>query len=104
MGYHVFLMARGETTREYMNSHKFAKKERFRPYSQSSIWRNFVAVLCRPRAPTYYQFKSSYKQGDQRLGIHRDLRPKETPQGLEMQNVPGSGRFQGPTALRNENR
>jgi palmitoyltransferase ZDHHC9/14/18 len=25
MGYHVFLMARGETTREFINSHKFAK-------------------------------------------------------------------------------
>jgi len=105
MGYHVFLMARGETTREYMNSHKFVKNERFRAYSQGSIWKNFVAVLCRPRSPTYYHFKSPYQPGDQRLGIHRDLRPKENPQqGMEMQNVSmAPPQFQGPTSLRGEN-
>jgi len=104
MGYHVFLMARGETTREYMNSHKFVKKERFRAYSQGSIWKNFVAVLCRPRTPTYYRFKSKYRPGDQRLGIRRDLRPKESSQGMEMHNVNlASPQFQGPVALRGEN-
>lgn len=87
MGYHVFLMARGETTREYMNSHKFAKSERFRAYSQGSIWRNIIAVLCRPRTPTYYRFKSRYQPGDQRLGVRRDLRPRENPQGMELHNV-----------------
>ena len=104
MGYHVFLMARGETTREYMNSHKFIKKERFRAYSQGSIWKNFVAVLCRPRTPTYYGFKTKYRSGDQRLGIRRDLRPKEHAHGMEMQNV-GTvpPQFQGPVALRGEN-
>lgn len=104
MGYHLFLMARGETTREYMNSHKFTKKERFRAYSQGSIWKNIWVVLCRPRPPTYYQFKNKYQEGDQRLGIRRDLRPKDE-EGLEMQNVAASGGqgFQGPVALRGEN-
>lgn len=103
MGYHIFLMARGETTREYMNSHKFAKKERFRAYSQGSFWRNFLAVLCRPRGPTYYRFKAGYQHGDQRLGsVRRNLRPREdTGLGVEMQNVgPGGDGFQGPMALR----
>lgn len=104
MGYHLFLMARGETTREYMNSHKFAKKERFRAYSQGSIWRNFLAVLCRPRSPTYYQFKSKVRAGDQRLGTHRSRRPKESSQGMEMHSVnTGAPQFQGPVALRSEN-
>jgi palmitoyltransferase ZDHHC9/14/18 len=103
-GYHVFLMARGETTREYMNSHKFAKNERFRAYSQGSIIRNILAVLCRPRTPTYYRFKANYTAGDQRLGIRRDLRPKDGNLGMEMQDVsPAAQGFQGPTALRAEN-
>ncbi|KAI5806886.1 DHHC palmitoyltransferase-domain-containing protein [Geopyxis carbonaria] len=50
--YHVFLMARGETTREYLHGHKFVKNERHRPFSQRSIWKNFIVVLCRPRPPT----------------------------------------------------
>ncbi|KAM0556856.1 hypothetical protein ACHAPJ_005528 [Fusarium lateritium] len=104
MGYHIFLMARGETTREYMNSHKFTKKERFRAFSQANIIKNFIVVLCRPRQPTYYQFKTHYHDGDQRLGIRRDKRPRSSSQGLEMHDVnPGAPGFQGPVALRNEN-
>lgn len=103
MGYHIFLMARGETTREYMNSHKFAKKERFRAFSQASMLKNFIVVLCRPRQPTYYQFKAHYHEGDQRLGIRRGKRPRSSSQGLEMHDVvPGSSGFQGPVALRSE--
>lgn len=102
-GYHIFLMARGETTREYMNSHKFAKKERYRAFSQGGIFKNFVAVLCRPRPPTYYQFKTKYENGDQRLGVHRDQRPRTNSQGLEMNavNAPTQG-FEGPVALRGQ--
>ncbi|KAK5991187.1 Palmitoyltransferase ERF2 [Cladobotryum mycophilum] len=101
MGYHIFLMSRGETTREFMNSHKFAKKERYRAFSQGSVWRNLLAVLCRPRSPTYYRFKTKYKYGDQRLGLHRDVRPRLDSRGLEMGTVPtGTGGFQGPVALR----
>ena len=65
--YHLFLTARGETTREFINSHKFAKNERYRAFTQGGWWRNWVAVLCRPRPPTYYGFKQRYQSGDQRL-------------------------------------
>lgn len=103
MGYHIFLMARGETTREYMNSHKFVKKERFRAFTQASIIKNFIAVLCRPRPPTYYQFKGQYLTGDQRLGsVHRDKRPRNSTQGIELNDVQPTQGFQGPVALRNE--
>ncbi|KAL2689740.1 Eukaryotic peptide chain release factor GTP-binding subunit [[Neocosmospora] mangrovei] len=104
MGYHIFLMARGETTREYMNSHKFIKKERFRAFSQANIIKNFIVVLCRPRQPTYYRFKTHYQEGDQRLGIRKDKRPRSSSQGLELHSVkPASQSFQGPVSLRNEN-
>ena len=104
MGYHIFLMARGETTREYMNSHKFVKKERFRAFTQASIIKNFIVVLCRPRPPTYYQFKTKYHEGDQRLGIHRDKRPRSPSQGMELSDVPPATQgFQGPVTLRGEN-
>ncbi|KAH7316544.1 DHHC palmitoyltransferase-domain-containing protein [Stachybotrys elegans] len=101
-GYHVFLMSRGETTREYINSHKFAKKERYRVFTQGNMFKNIVSVLCRPRPPTYYQFKSKYEPGDQRLGVRRDKRARAGSQGLEMHNVgPAAGQgFQGPVALR----
>ncbi|KJR89755.1 palmitoyltransferase erf2 [Sporothrix schenckii 1099-18] len=67
MGYHLFLMARGETTREFLNSHKFPKKDRYRAYTQGSMFLNWIAVLCRPRPPTYMRFKSPHMEGDQRL-------------------------------------
>lgn len=103
MGYHIFLMARGETTREFMNSHKFTKAERYRPFDQVSFWKNILAVLCRPRTPSYYQFKKAYDNGDQRLGLHRDQRPRLDSRGLEMDAVkPTSAGFQGPVALRGE--
>ncbi|KAF8244651.1 zf-DHHC-domain-containing protein [Wilcoxina mikolae CBS 423.85] len=66
-GYHVFLMARGETTREYLHGHKFVRNERHRPFSQGSWWRNFVVVLCRPRGPSYLEFKRPYRKGDPRF-------------------------------------
>ncbi|EFX03105.1 dhhc zinc finger membrane protein [Grosmannia clavigera kw1407] len=67
MGYHMFLMTRGETTREFLNSQKFPKKDRYRSYSQTSAFWNWVAVLCRARTPTYYRFKQPHMTGDQRL-------------------------------------
>ncbi|KAF2208236.1 hypothetical protein CERZMDRAFT_87956 [Cercospora zeae-maydis SCOH1-5] len=67
-GYHLFLIARGETTREYLNSHKFLPKDRHRPFSQSSMLRNWLAVLMRPRPPSYLAFKKAYQHGDIRLG------------------------------------
>ncbi|KAL2198729.1 DHHC palmitoyltransferase-domain-containing protein [Corynascus similis CBS 632.67] len=113
MGYHVFLMARGETTREYLNSHKFLKKDRYRAFTQGSWFKNWFVVLCRPRPPTYYQFKSAYAEGDQRLASHRRARRPARPEGalnegVEMQNVkpqprqPQQTGFSGPVQLRNE--
>lgn len=110
MGYHLFLMARGETTREYINSHKFSKKERYRAYSQGSWLKNLIAVLCRPRSPAYYRFKGKYRPGDQRLGLLFSQRPRKNSQGLEMETVipgsrgSGSRGFQGPVALRGQSR
>lgn len=106
MGYHLFLMARGETTREFLNSHKFLKKDRYRAFTQGSAWKNWVTILCRPRPPTYYRFKGRFEEGDQRFGERRDRRETKTPgqgQDMELQNVPplSSSGFQGPTALRN---
>ncbi|PSS12397.1 hypothetical protein M430DRAFT_107375 [Amorphotheca resinae ATCC 22711] len=109
MVYHLFLMGRGETTREYLNSHKFLKKDRHRPFTQDSVIKNWLVVLCRPRPPTYLDFKQQYEEGDQRFGQRRDKRAapltKEVEDGagatMEMQSVHwGQGGFQGPTTLR----
>lgn len=66
--YHLFLISRGETTREYLNSHKFPKKDRHRPFSQASILRNLTSVLVRPRPPSYMTFASPHRAGDLRYG------------------------------------
>ncbi|KAI1452606.1 zf-DHHC-domain-containing protein [Annulohypoxylon moriforme] len=105
MGYHLFLMARGETTREFLNSHKFLKKDRYRAFTQGSMWKNWIVVLCRPRPPTYYRFKYRFEEGDQRFGERRNQQRSNSSRGgqdMEMQNVrgPATG-FAGPTALRN---
>jgi palmitoyltransferase ZDHHC9/14/18 len=67
-GYHLFLMGRGETTREFLNSQKFMKRDRHRPFTQGNAIKNWVIVLCRPRPPTYLHFKRRYEEGDQRFG------------------------------------
>ena len=109
-GYHVFLMARGESTREYLNSHKFLKKDRHRPFSQHNIFKNIVSVLSRPRPPTYMRFKQRYEEGDLRLGGQRTARgvkPKddhgEGSGALEMKKIDGGDDpqgFQGPAGRR----
>ena len=91
-GYHLWLMARGETTREYLNSHKFLPKDRHRPFTQASILKNWIAVLLRPRPPTYLRFKHKYEEGDQRFGSRRGNRQappvvEHQGNGMEMQNV-----------------
>jgi len=113
MGYHLFLMARGETTREYLNSHKFLKKDRYRAFTQGSWFKNWFVVLCRPRPPTYYQFKSTYAEGDQRLAPHRRAhrparRQVDSKEGVEMQDVQPQPQprqsqtgFSGPVQIRN---
>jgi palmitoyltransferase ZDHHC9/14/18 len=79
-GYHLFLMWRGETTREYLQSHKFPKKDRHKPFTQGVFWRNWLAVLMRPRPPTYLMFKKEYEEGDQRFGERKD-------KGVEMRDM-----------------
>ncbi|KAF2703940.1 zf-DHHC-domain-containing protein [Pleomassaria siparia CBS 279.74] len=100
--YHLFLMGRGETTREYLNSHKFLKKDRHRPFTQGILLKNWLVVLQRPRPPTYLHFKQRFEEGDQRFGPRRGKRsaPLDAEQqggGLEMQDVRAPG-FQGPVS------
>ncbi|KAI1343321.1 zf-DHHC-domain-containing protein [Xylariaceae sp. FL0016] len=105
MGYHLFLMARGETTREFLNSHKFPKQDRYRAFTQGNAWKNWAVVLCRPRPPTYYRFKKRFEEGDQRLGERRTTQKSKANvnnQDMEMQSVgPSVGGFQGPPSLHN---
>ncbi|KAI9767738.1 MAG: Eukaryotic peptide chain release factor GTP-binding subunit [Candelina submexicana] len=109
-GYHLFLMGRGETTREYLNSHKFLKKDRHRPFTQGNIAKNWAVVLGRPRPPTYLQFKEQHEEGDQRFGPRRtkrfvaDTSPKAKQHGVEMEMTNVSGAeppFQGPNHTNN---
>ncbi|KAF3119331.1 Eukaryotic peptide chain release factor GTP-binding subunit [Orbilia oligospora] len=74
VGYHVFLVYRGESTREYLNNHKFVPSERHRPFTRSNPVANFIAVLCRPRPPTYVQFKNKHVVGDQRFDAKEKLK------------------------------
>ncbi|KAI0805062.1 palmitoyltransferase ERF2 [Xylaria sp. FL0064] len=101
-GYHLFLMGRGETTREFLNSHKLLKQDRYRAFTQGSLWRNWVVVLCRPRPPTYYRFKDRYEEGDQRFGERRTLQENRRPAGSQDVEMHSVRPFQGPVSLRTE--
>ncbi|KAI1309542.1 palmitoyltransferase ERF2 [Xylaria venustula] len=101
-GYHLFLMGRGETTREFLNSHKLLKQDRYRAFTQGSMWRNWVVVLCRPRPPTYYRFKDRYEEGDQRFGERRTIQENRKPTGSQDVEMHSVRPFQGPVSLRNE--
>lgn len=106
--YHLFLMGRGETTREYLNSHKFQPKDRHRPFSQYSVLRNWASIVMRPRPPTYMRFKRRYEPGDRRIGgtarVGKNKKAETSQQkenGLEMEQMNGGSRgssrgFQGP--------
>ncbi|KAI4186944.1 MAG: hypothetical protein L6R41_003139 [Letrouitia leprolyta] len=105
--YHLYLIGRGETTREYLNSHKFLKKDRHRPFSQGNFFKNWMVILLRPRPPTYYHFKKKYEEGDQRFGGRRGKRtaplvPNQQGGGaVEMHDVGGpKTAFQSPVSLR----
>ena len=92
MAYHLFLMGRGETTREYLNSHHFLKVDRHRPFTQGNFYKNWVVVWMRPRPPTYLRFRDAHTEGDQRFGARRGKQEKvDAMQGkneaMEMQNV-----------------
>lgn len=80
--YHLFLIGRGETTREYLNSHKFPLKDRHRPFTQASRFANWTSVLVRPRPPSYMQFKRRHQPGDSRLG-------HEVPKGQRRREMKG---------------
>lgn len=88
--YHLWLMARGETTREYINGHKFVKADRHRPFAQPSIFKNWIVVLLRPRSPTYLRFKHRYEEGDQRFGPRRGRKEAivdDQKIGTELQDI-----------------
>ncbi|KAF3896294.1 Palmitoyltransferase [Trichophyton interdigitale] len=89
--YHIFLMSRSETTREYLNSRKFKKEDRHRPFTQGGAFRNLTAVLGKPRTPSYLQFKNSHVEGDQRFAtfkVNKRRNDIEAQNGdLEMQQV-----------------
>ena len=101
-GYHLYLTGRGETTREYLNSHKFLKKDRHRPFTQGNLFQNWFVVLLRPRPPTYLHFKKRHEDGDQRFGPRRSnghgpSRAEQVSDGMEMYNVSrGDASFRGP--------
>lgn len=103
-GYHLFLMGRGETTREYLNSHKFVKADRHRPFTQGNIFKNWIAVLGRPRPPTYLHFKKNYEEGDQRFGARHGRRQAplvEEALGGDMEMTPvarAQKSFEGPAS------
>ncbi|KAK3319204.1 DHHC palmitoyltransferase-domain-containing protein [Apodospora peruviana] len=122
-GYHIFLMARGETTREFLNSRKLPVKDRYRAFTQGSWVSNWIVVLCRPKGPSYYGFQRGYERGDQRLGGRTDAVVGRSSrffsarngggggggedQGMEMQDVgldglartkKGDGLFKGPVS------
>ena len=72
LAYHLFLMGRGETTREHLYSHKFLKKDRHRPFDHGNFFKNWLIVLLRPRTPAYLHFRHKHEEGDQRFGQHRN--------------------------------
>jgi len=97
--YHLFLMGKGETTREYLNSHKFAKADRHLPFTQGNVFKNWTAVLARPRPPTYLRFKGKYEEGDQRFGATKGRRQTALvadAKGADMEMKPVQKSFQGP--------
>ena len=95
LAYHLFLVGRGETTREFLNSRKFVRSDRHRPFDQGNVFANWASVICRPRPPTYVEFKKPYAPGDQRLSpFKRGQRlqqmrsaERETHADIEMQHV-----------------
>ena len=99
--YHLMLTGRGETTREYLASRRFKKADRHRPFTQGNVFKNWIAVLGRPRPPTYMRFKMEYESGDQRYGPTRGKHARRAQQAkngdVEMKPVKGQKGFEGPT-------
>ena len=96
MAYHLFLTARGETTREFLNSHNLLKTDRHRPFDRWNVFRNWKVVFLRPKPPTSLRFKDHYVEGDPRFGPRKGRRqaPLSAAQqggGMELRNLGGSG-------------
>ena len=99
--YHLTLMAKGETTREYLASRRFPKAERHRPFTQGNFIKNWIAVLGRPKPPTYLHFKRKYEEGDQRFGLRKGqpqapLASEAQNGGMEMKKIQNQKSFEGP--------
>lgn len=99
--YHLMLTGRGETTREYLSSRRFPKKDRHRPFTQGNVIKNWIAVLARPRPPTYMHFRKKYEMGDQRFSNVRGYANRaalQARQETEMRPYPLSSEkgFEGP--------
>lgn len=100
-GYHLMLAGRGETTREYLSSRRFPKEERHRPFTLGNFFKNWIAVLMRPKPPTYLHFKKNYEEGDQRFGSRHGQRQARLAsdaqgKGMELKPVKGQKGFEGP--------
>ncbi|KFX96667.1 hypothetical protein V490_03208 [Pseudogymnoascus sp. VKM F-3557] len=90
--YHIFLSGRGETTRELLNGRKFKRGERHRPFTLGSVWKNWVAVMGRPRGGGYMGFK---RVGDQKMVGRWDDNNQVSVRGgngemMEMRGMEGS--------------
>lgn len=88
-GYHLGLVGSAQTTREYLQSRRFQKKDRHRPFTQGSFLKNWIVMLVRPRPPTYLHFKRQYEEGDQRYGDKKrgGNRAEQPGNGMEMQSM-----------------
>ncbi|KAF2724674.1 zf-DHHC-domain-containing protein [Polychaeton citri CBS 116435] len=87
LGYHLFLLSRGETTKEFLTSQKFRPEDRHRPWAQRTWYTSLAQTLMRPRPPEALRFKALYRDGDQRFGltVTRKERRKRAVSGMEMQ-------------------
>ncbi len=97
--YHMMLVGKGETTREYLASRRFPKTERHRPFAQGNFMKNWISVLGRPRPPSYLHFKKGYQEGDQRFGAgraHQHAPSMGEQSGMEMKKIAGQKSFEGP--------
>jgi palmitoyltransferase ZDHHC9/14/18 len=103
--YHLGLVSKGETTREYLASRRFPKAERHRPFTQGSFIKNWISVLVRPKPPTYLHFKKEFEEGDQRFGARRGqgqapLAAEAQNGGMEMKHMSTQKSFKGPSGLK----
>lgn len=91
--YHLGLMGTAQTTREYLQSRRFQRKDRHRPFTQGNFFKNWVAVLVRPRPPTYLRFKEAYSEGDQRYSdkkVRLGQQQQGSKEAVEMRTIPQS--------------